>query len=684
MKKRILPVLLALCMVMSLLPVAFAEAPTECSCDGSPTGCSHENGQCKGNEGLSETQAVCNTCKAAKEADDSKEEESKDTTTTETKNEYVSCAAVAAYAKTEDGVKDKEIGSDPHGEAKCAASGCQCGIKVTTVTTTKNADGVVTKTETKVTYKYASAMCAACAKNATCSPCTGEDGCTAASHKDGCPVKCYFCSNTAGATKVTVGEAEKAICDTCAKDAAKNPCGFGNCSLPAGHSAAHNNSTCPEDVSKKAGKLCGAKTHLEDCADRCKVLDSAKAVDTTTGEELKEQPDSGIKCTLSAGHSTHHNNTVCVKADKCGAGAHFPGKAAVEDDPTTEDEDETAAAVPGCPSADTKTNPVCGVGGCTRPAKHEGNHANPKCLGYKDDGYCGVAAGEHIAGCKKYVECKCTTHTHSASGTDGSWANVAFVSPGACTKKIDCPHCAAWNQFVTERKAAYNTEKAAWDALDATEKEKGTAPVEFNLAYCDCIACGAAKTNPGMGAVVDADGNVVDPTEPTDPEVPSKAEDFTDMEDWMAADVQVALDKGWLEGYGDGTFNGRGVTSGATIAAVLARMDGETITGGTWAMDALKWAADQDAFEGIDLTGDSMARKDLVLVIWRMAGKPAAEKELDFTDVDGLEGDHLTAMQWAVENGIVKGNGDGTVTPDGSVNRAALCAMLARYDALEK
>ena len=232
-------------------------------------------------------------------------------------------------------------------------------------------------------------------------------------------------------------------------------------------------------------------------------------------------------------------------------------------------------------------------------------------------------------------------------------------------------------------KSAYNKQKADYTADQALDDPTGEPadPGEFTLTACTCKDC---KPNPAMGAVVDENGNVVDPTEPTDPEVPSKAEDFTDMEDWMAADVQVALDKGWLEGYGDGTFNGRGVTSGATIAAVLARMDGETITGGTWAMDALKWAADQDAFEGIDLTGDSMARKDLVLVIWRMAGKPAAEKELDFTDVDGLEGDHLTAMQWAVENGIVKGNGDGTVTPDGSVNRAALCAMLARYDALEK
>ena len=328
-------------------------------------------------------------------------------------------------------------------------------------------------------------------------------------------------------------------------------------------------------------------------------------------------------CTLTQGHSSKHEGETCTKDSRCPATTHTkPVYDAATDGNKTEN---------GCPLF--KACPVCtkltGSGSTWSPvaAGHDGKHDNEKCLGYNGGtvkGKCGAGDGNHIAGCPDYV-CEC-----------------AHKDDPNCTHKAGCPVCAADD--------------------------------------CDCPDC---RANPGMGAVVDENGNPVDPTEPTEPEAP-KAEDFTDMEDWMAADVQVALDKGWLEGNGDGTFNGRGVTKGTTIAAALARMDGETITGADWDKDALAWAEDQDVFEGIDLTGDSMARKDLVLVIWRMAGKPAAEKELDFTDVDGLEGDHLTAMQWAVENGIVKGNGDGTVTPDGSVNRAALCTMLARYDSLEK
>ena len=324
------------------------------------------------------------------------------------------------------------------------------------------------------------------------------------------------------------------------------------------------------------------------------------------------------------------------------------------------------------------------MNGCDLDKGHEADHnfAEDKdvCLGYAADERC--SATNHIAGCPNYA---CVGCDHSQAEMEYNEVTIeAFPGdPEDCTSKAGCAFCSSWNSYVT---GANNTLKAEYTRLvneAATPEEKEAIDAPSYLTACTCADC---RPNPAMGVVTDENGNAVDPTEPTDPAEPEapKAEDFTDMEDWMAADVQVALDKGWLEGYGDGTFNGRGVTSGATIAAVLARMDGETITGITWAQDALKWAEEQDAFEGIELTGDSMARKDLVLVIWRMAGKPAAEKELDALERILLEGDHLTAMQWAVENGIVKGNGDGTVTPDGSVNRAALCAMLARYDALEK
>ncbi len=492
----------------------------------------------------------------------------------------------------------------------------------------------------------------------------GANGCTC----DGSEANCKQYSSAQHGDGQCTGTATDDQCSDCKKDTTPPSGGDNDVTCTCTSDA------CTNDSHADKSQACGAT--VEDTSagntlcNACKPADEGPGGDGGDGDDGEDTPaecTGGTDCAAPAGT---HKSTGFADAE-------------------------------GGTTAACKKYVKCGVGGCDLDKGHEADHSVgggniAKCLGYSADAKCSAAT--HIAGCPKY-DCGCD-HTDAGFNDSQEEGFVALT----CTSKPGCPLCASWNSYVSGKNAEYNkalatyqaakakwdADKAAYDAAQAEDptqtavKDPGaepTAPTNPNLTACECADC---RPNPAMGVVTDENGNPVDPTDPTDPEVPSKAEDFTDMEDWMAADVQVALDKGWLEGYGDGTFNGRGVTSGATIAAVLARMDGETITGGTWAMDALKWAADQDAFEGIELTGDSMARKDLVLVIWRMAGKPAAEKELEFTDVDGLEGDHLTAMQWAVENGIVKGNGDGTVTPDGSVNRAALCAMLARYDALEK
>ncbi len=569
MKKRILPVLLALCMVMSLLPVSFAEAAKndDCACDAC---------ECTGDDHVV---ATCETCKACAKCNPCT---------------YDGCTNKAdghdgAHANTV--CKGDLTAAD--GKGVCGATNHIAGCGKFVQCTFGGEGGKCTKEN-----GHADAH-----NNTKCAGTSSDGKCGARTHTGSCDMKCT-CDNekhTSGCTNTIVED--ETLCASCLKSADCNPCTKADqgCTLYDGHPGAHNGATCTEDAK------CVAKTHTASCPMCC-----------GNSGNVGDSKDGVSGCTLTVHHGEKHNTNACLGATN--EDTRCPGADGIH--------------TKGC--ANFKLCPTCQIGmteeqieSLDKCVGHAGDHENKICLGYNDDKHCNSAIS-HIAGCSK-AKCVCQT-------------DDAELKHEGCTGEAGCPACAA-------------------------------------LENCDCPVC---RANPGMGVVTDENGNPVDPTEPTDPEVPSKAEDFTDMEDWMAADVQVALDKGWLEGYGDGTFNGRGVTSGATIAAVLARMDGETITGRTWAMDALKWAADQDAFEGIDLTGDSMARKDLVLVIWRMAGKPAAEKELEFTDVDGLEGDHLTAMQWAVENGIVKGNGDGTVTPDGSVNRAALCAMLARYDALEK
>ena len=68
-------------------------------------------------------------------------------------------------------------------------------------------------------------------------------------------------------------------------------------------------------------------------------------------------------------------------------------------------------------------------------------------------------------------------------------------------------------------------------------------------------------------------------------------------------------------------------------------------------------------------------------MLWRAANKPESSYALSFTDISGVSGDALTALKWAVEKGIVKGNGDGTVSPNGATKRCEMAALMVRYDA---
>lgn len=39
----------------------------------------------------------------------------------------------------------------------------------------------------------------------------------------------------------------------------------------------------------------------------------------------------------------------------------------------------------------------------------------------------------------------------------------------------------------------------------------------------------------------------------------------------------------------------------------------------------------------------------------------------------------MTALKWAVENGIINGKGNGILDPQGKATRAEVAAMLMRY-----
>ena len=81
---------------------------------------------------------------------------------------------------------------------------------------------------------------------------------------------------------------------------------------------------------------------------------------------------------------------------------------------------------------------------------------------------------------------------------------------------------------------------------------------------------------------------------------------------------------------------------------------------------------------GVFSPDNAMTRAMLVTVLWRAEGQPTASSAASFTDA-ASDSWYSSAVAWAVENGIVNGTSDTTFSPDKSVTRQEIAAILQRY-----
>lgn len=101
-----------------------------------------------------------------------------------------------------------------------------------------------------------------------------------------------------------------------------------------------------------------------------------------------------------------------------------------------------------------------------------------------------------------------------------------------------------------------------------------------------------------------------------------------------------------------------------------------------WFYDAVSWALANNVTEGTDETHFSPARPvtraEVVTFLWRAAGKPASDAPLPFADVNSTAY-YADAVCWAAAEGITKGTGKTTFSPDAPVSREQLVTFLYRY-----
>ena len=128
-----------------------------------------------------------------------------------------------------------------------------------------------------------------------------------------------------------------------------------------------------------------------------------------------------------------------------------------------------------------------------------------------------------------------------------------------------------------------------------------------------------------------------------------------------------------------------------TIEVIFMKANGNPQTGvfvdvatGSYYEDAVDWAVENGITQGTDDTHFSpdgiCTRAQAVTFLWRAAGSPKPEtRTMSFTDVP-VGSYYYDAVLWAVENGITKGTGDTTFSPNMTCSRAQIVTFLWRSE----
>ena len=172
---------------------------------------------------------------------------------------------------------------------------------------------------------------------------------------------------------------------------------------------------------------------------------------------------------------------------------------------------------------------------------------------------------------------------------------------------------------------------------------------------------------------------------------------YSDVSDgaWYAEAVGYCTDNGLMDGMGDGTFAPDAPVTRAQLVTVLWRLAGKPaapaledyadVAPGSWYAEAVGWAASAGVTEGVGnkrfAPDTPLTREMLATFFHRFAGAPAAAGTADFTDRADIADWAQTAAAWAAESGLMQGRGGGVFDPKGGAVRAELAQVLMNYAA---
>ena len=154
--------------------------------------------------------------------------------------------------------------------------------------------------------------------------------------------------------------------------------------------------------------------------------------------------------------------------------------------------------------------------------------------------------------------------------------------------------------------------------------------------------------------------------------------DFADTRDHWAKDaIDFVSARGLVSGMSETTYAPDNATTRAQLWTILARQnDADLSGGGSWYEKAQTWAKTNSISDGT-APEDTINRAQMVTMLWRAMGQPAAASGTSFADVPA-DSYYAQAVAWAIENGITAGVGGGRFDPNSTCTRAQIATFLYR------
>ena len=157
------------------------------------------------------------------------------------------------------------------------------------------------------------------------------------------------------------------------------------------------------------------------------------------------------------------------------------------------------------------------------------------------------------------------------------------------------------------------------------------------------------------------------------------SKDFIDTRNHWAEDaIDFVSARGLVNGMSDTIYAPNNSTTRAQLWTILARQNDANLNGGNiWYEKAQNWAKEKGVSDGANPNA-FINRAQMVTMLWRAMGQPAAGSTASFIDVPA-DAYYANAVSWAVENGVTTGVGGGRFDPNATCTRAQIATFLYRY-----